>query len=352
MTKQDGSHLKGDSPVAAVVTALEDRQALAATAFERTRMPMVVTDARHPNYPIVLANQAFLNLTGYSAAEVLGRNCRFLQGEATSRAAVAEIRSGIRADRDVTVELLNYRKNGSAFWNQLHITPVHDDTGQLLYHFGSQIDQTKYREVQALEASEHRLLMEVDHRSKNVLALVDSITRLSQADDPHRYAAAVQRRVRSLSVTHQLLAQKNWQDVRLDEVCRAQLDFLHGHAIILEGPEVKVPAEAAQPLGLVIHELAVNAAEHGALSHGGGTLQVRWNKADNDNTFLLEWAEHGGPPVTKPSDLGFGLVMSEGTVRLQLFGDIQWRWEPTGLVTTIKIPDPSLHMADKGPFTR
>lgn len=87
-------------------------------------------------------------------------------GASASPAAVAEIRSAIRTESDVSVELLNYRKDGSSFWNQLHISPVHDEAGKLLYHLGSQLDQTKYREVQALEASEHRLLMEVDHRAK------------------------------------------------------------------------------------------------------------------------------------------------------------------------------------------
>jgi PAS domain S-box-containing protein len=85
--------------------------------LERTRMPMVVSDPRESDNPIILANEAFLEMCGYEREEVLGRNCRFLQGPDTSRAAVAEIRRSIAAGKEVTVELLNYRKDGSSFWS-------------------------------------------------------------------------------------------------------------------------------------------------------------------------------------------------------------------------------------------
>src|SRR3954471_11173822 len=103
-------------------------------------MPMVLSDARQEDNPIVLANQAFLDLTGYTAREVLGRNCRFLQGPGTSAADVEEIRLGLAAGRDVDVEIVNYRKDGSSFINQLAISPVIGADGTLLYYFGSQKD--------------------------------------------------------------------------------------------------------------------------------------------------------------------------------------------------------------------
>ncbi len=274
----------------------------------------------------------------------MGRNCRFLQGEGTSPAALAEIRSGIRTERDVSVELLNYRKDGSAFWNQLHLTPVHDDAGRLLYHFGSQIDQTKYRHVQALEASEHRLLMEVDHRAKNVLAIVDSIVRLSRADDPDHYAASVQQRVQSLAATHSLLAAKNWTGLQLAEVLTSQLHWIRPEQLTLQGPEVNVHPLAVQPLGLAIHEVAINAVQHGALSTPQGHVYVDWTKAEENDSFTLQWAEAGGPPVTEPNKQGFGLVMSDGIVRLQLLGHIERQWLPTGLLTTIHVPDTHLFL--------
>jgi PAS domain S-box-containing protein len=169
-------------------------------AFERTRMPMVVVDARAADYPIVLANKSFLDLTGYTAEEVIGRNCRFLQGIDTSPAAVAKIRAILREERTADVEILNYRKDGTAFWNRLHVSPIQDDDGKLLYFFGSQIDVTEYRRVRALEETEHRLLKEVDHRTKNALAIVESIVRLSNTESPARYAASIQNRVQAIAL--------------------------------------------------------------------------------------------------------------------------------------------------------
>jgi PAS domain S-box-containing protein len=124
---EPSSHLRGDRPAASSPEGLADRNALAAIAVERTRMPMVVTDMRQAGNPIVLANEAFLNLTGYTAAEVIGRNCRFLQGVGTSAAAVSEIRAAVSKEREIDIEILNYRKDGAAFWNQLSLSPVHND---------------------------------------------------------------------------------------------------------------------------------------------------------------------------------------------------------------------------------
>ncbi|XYD11842.1 PAS domain-containing protein (plasmid) [Methylobacterium sp. NMS12] len=115
-------------------------------ALERTRQPMVVTDPRLPDNPIVFANQAFLALTGYEAAEILGRNCRFLQGPETDPGAVASVRAAVAERREVKVSLLNYRKDGGTFWNELYLSPVFDGTGTLINFFASQVDVTRARE--------------------------------------------------------------------------------------------------------------------------------------------------------------------------------------------------------------
>ena len=95
-------------------------------AIETTRMPMLVTDPRQHDNPIVFANRAFLAMSGYSIDEVLKRNCRFLQGPATDRESVSTIREAIRSRRQVQIEILNYRKDGTTFWNALFISPVYD----------------------------------------------------------------------------------------------------------------------------------------------------------------------------------------------------------------------------------
>ncbi|AWK87959.1 hybrid sensor histidine kinase/response regulator [Azospirillum thermophilum] len=124
---------------------LEGRGDVFFAAVAMTRMPMVVTDPNQPDNPIVFANGAFFDLTGYEKDEVLGRNCRFLQGAQTDRETVAEIREAVRNRRPISLEVLNYKRDGSAFWNALFIGPVFDPQGKLLYFFASQMDITRRR---------------------------------------------------------------------------------------------------------------------------------------------------------------------------------------------------------------
>lgn len=329
----------GDEPIAASAQAYPDRKELASTAFERTRMPIVMTDAQHPDLPIVLVNKAFLDLTGYQAEEVIGRNCRFLQGEGTLPGAVAEIRAGLAKQQEVNVELLNYRKDGSAFWNKLHISPIYDDNGGLIYHFASQIDVTEYRKVQSLEASEHRLLMEVDHRAKNVLAVVDGIVRLSKSDDAALYAAAIQQRVQALSNAHALLAQRGWQEVPLEQIISGQVRSASSDRVTISGPEVMVPALDVQPLALTVHELIVNAEVHGALADSSGHVSINWTPKPEYGGFDLHWLE-AGARLSEKSESGFGTVMIDAMVQKQLGGSIDRQWTEDCLMIHISLPGP------------
>jgi len=127
---------------------LQDRGNIFFAAVEMTRMPMVVTDPRLPDNPIVFANGAFFDLTGYSDEEIMGRNCRFLQGPQTDRRTVDEVRKALAEERAVAVDILNYRKDGTLFWNALFIGPIFDEQGKLLYFFASQMDITERRSTQ------------------------------------------------------------------------------------------------------------------------------------------------------------------------------------------------------------
>lgn len=116
------------------------------SAVRATRMPMLITDPRQGDNPIVFANAAFSKLTGFERTEILGRNCRFLQGPETDRAEVSRLREAIQQRAPIELELLNYRKDGSAFWNKLLVSPVFDEDGDLRYFFASQFDVTLERE--------------------------------------------------------------------------------------------------------------------------------------------------------------------------------------------------------------
>lgn len=140
MAESVEANLSEVSPEALV--QLKDR-ALSAAAEGIT-----IADARLPDRPLIYVNAGFEKLTGYSREEVLGRNCRFLQGAGTEADAVTEVRSAVQEGRECTVEILNYRKDGFPFWNRLAITPVLDDTGEITHFIGIQSDVSDRRQAE------------------------------------------------------------------------------------------------------------------------------------------------------------------------------------------------------------
>nr|AML76718.1 putative LOV domain-containing protein [Pectiantia pentandra] len=117
-----------------------------ATTLERIEKNFVITDPRIPDNPIIFASDSFLELTEFSREEILGRNCRFLQGPETDQATVAKIRDAIRDQREITVQLINYTKSGKKFWNLFHLQPMRDQKGELQYFIGVQLDGSDHLE--------------------------------------------------------------------------------------------------------------------------------------------------------------------------------------------------------------
>ncbi|SFV32721.1 PAS domain S-box-containing protein [Devosia crocina] len=142
-----------------------------ASAVRSTRMPMLITDPRRPDNPIVFINDAFTKLTGYTRAEVLGRNCRFLQGAATNPDDVTRLRNAVARREPIETDLINYRKDGTSFWNRLLISPVFDDSGDLIYFFASQFDVSPDRNrVKELQLSHEELENEIERRMLDISA--------------------------------------------------------------------------------------------------------------------------------------------------------------------------------------
>jgi two-component sensor histidine kinase len=192
--------------------------------------------------------------------------------------------------------------------------------------------------VQTLEASEHRLLMEVDHRAKNVLAVVDSFVRLSRSEDPAQYAASVQQRIQALSQAHIMLAESGWKEVSLEEILKGQLLRYGRRNVELDGPDVPIAPLDVQPLTLVIHELAANAAVHGALSAATGKLRIQWQGTGTPGGFRLIWRETGTKAPTSDLKKGFGTLMAGAMVEKQLAGRMNRDWLEDGLKIVLEIP--------------
>nr|AML77163.1 putative LOV domain-containing protein [Pogostemon sp. BC-2016] len=117
-----------------------------ATTLERIEKNFVITDPRLPDNPIIFASDSFLELTEYTREEILGRNCRFLQGPETDQSTVSMIRDAIRNQKEVTVQLINYTKSGKKFWNLFHLQPMRDQKGELQYFIGVQLDGSDHVE--------------------------------------------------------------------------------------------------------------------------------------------------------------------------------------------------------------
>jgi PAS domain S-box-containing protein len=218
---------------------LQDRGNIFFAAVEMTRMPMVVTDPRRPDNPIVFANGAFFDLTGYSDEEVIGRNCRFLQGPQTDPRTVDEVRLAVKERRAVAVDLLNYRKDGTPFWNALFIGPIFDKGGELLYFFASQMDiterrstQESYLQAQKMEAI-GQLTAGMAHDFNNLLQVINgnlevAMISLDRPDLARQQLERAQRAaMRAGKLTQQLLtfARKQRLEPRLININNLVFDF-------------------------------------------------------------------------------------------------------------------------------
>lgn len=286
--------------VAVDVTALKRAEAglrLREQALRAVESGILITEPTGPDNPIVFANPGFERLTGYAPEEILGRNCRFLQGPATDPATIAEIRRAVRERQSVAVELLNYRKDGTPFWNALSISPIRDDAGQLTHFVGVQTDVTERRQLEAqfhqaqkMEAL-GRLAGGVAHDFNNLLTIIAGygLLLLEQLPPGERARAMVSEMIdagdRAAGLTRQLLsfsrkARIEPQVLSLKDVvgdAQRLLRRVIGEDIdvgVRSDPDVgRVRADSGQ-LSQILLNLAVNARD--AMPGGGRlTIEVR-----------------------------------------------------------------------------
>lgn len=210
-------------------------------------------------------------------------------------------------------------------------------TGELLTVVETNTDITqKLKDQERLSL----LAREVDHRAKNMLAVIQSLMRLSRADTVRDYMQLVQGRVAALARAHTLLSESRWQGVSLRRLVGEELAPYRrrdDHRVRISGPEIAVAPAAAQPVAMVLHELATNAVKYGALSVANGHVEVVW-AAGRDSAVVLSWTELEGPPVAAAPEPGFGTMMIERTVRDQLGGSVELDWRSSGVACLITVP--------------
>lgn len=220
--------------------------------------------------------------------------------------------------------------DGSWRWHLSRARPVRapDD---VVHWYGTATDIHDRMEA---EEKVHVLLAEVNHRAKNMLALVQAVARQTVKGDPQDFLQRFESRVQALAASQDLLVSAGWDGIDLADLVRAQLAHfadLVGTRITLTGPPVALKSAAAQSLGMALHELSTNAGKYGALSGSEGTVEIRWSLGDGGQTLELVWAEHGGPTVSEPARRGFGSVVIGRMVEAALGGRVETRYDAAGL---------------------
>lgn len=314
-------------------------------AMAQTRMAVCLSDPNQPDDPIIFCNEAFERLTGYDESEIVGQNCRFLQGPRTDPKQVQRIREALKSESVAVIELLNYRKDGSTFWNALHLGPIYDEDGRLKYFFGSQWDITDIHQARAEESHAKAMAREVSHRLKNVFAVIGGIVNITgRAMDAKPVAQKINQRIQALGRSYEpTLDDAFLGTIEVGQAIRAVLSPYdpEGDRIRFIGNGARIEPNAISAIGLTLHELAVNATKFGALSTENGRVEVSWHHQTDDeerDALVVEWKESGGPRVAHPPEIsGTGFQISE-TLLQHSRGALDLDWQTDGLRARISLP--------------
>ena len=208
---------------------------------------------------------------------------------------------------------------------------------------GAVITMVDLSRRKAAEKQQSLLMRELDHRIKNTLTLVLSISTrtASNTDTVQAFQKAFSGRIQALAATHNLLLDKSWTSLELRDVIVSELaPYIEETAdqVTIEGLNVAVTPRAALAFGLVAHELATNAVKYGALSQQGGHVTVRAIGRDNEKNgaFVLEWRESGGPRVTAPERKGFGHTVIARSLQYSAGGGAEFDFDPSGVVCRVQ----------------
>ncbi len=333
------------------VDAIGERGGLFVEAVQRTRMPMLVTDATLRGNPITFANPAFVSLSGYSVDELLGQEPHFMNGAGTDPEAIERYTRAMDERQDATLEIVQYRKDGSAFRAMLFASPVEDGQGTITSHFLSYLDITarwqaeeslrlltaelesrvaeRTAELQAtntrlteLVAERDLLVIEVNHRAKNSLAVAAGLlgVQARRQSDPavREQFEAARERLDAMAKVHDLLS-KSEAGQRIDlafylvQLC----DALGG---IADRDRIRIRAEAdtgifldpdtAFPVGIALTELITNALKYAFPDGRSGIVLAQAQRTADGQVELLVHDDGVGMGQPPGGSLGFGLVRS------------------------------------------
>lgn len=330
---------------------VRERGGVFVEAVRLTRMPMIVTDAALPGNPVIFANAAFIKLSGYRSDELTGQDPHFMNGEGTDPDAIRRYEAAMAEGRDIDLEIVQYRKDGTAFRAMLFASPLDDGQGTVLHHFLSFLDITsrvqaeedlrrlaatleaqvaaRTRELSdanavlaGLLAEKVTLLAEVNHRAKNSLAIASSLLGIQgrRQADPKVKALfeEAQDRLMAMARVHDLLSKSETSQsvdlaTYLADLCEALRPITERDDCVLlasdADEDILVHAHQAIPLGIVVTELITNAVKYAFPPPVCGTIRVEARRCGEAEVELVVADDGVGMAgEVREGSLGFGLV--------------------------------------------
>lgn len=226
--------------------------------------------------------------------------------------------------------------------------PLFDSEGMLSGLAGVSVDISDMIKIQTREKM---LVREVEHRARNLLAVVQGIVALTKADNVDDMKSSLSKRIRALATTNGAIAASNWAGAELSDILSNELAPYKsddGDNISISGPSVILEPATAQSVTLIVHELTTNAAKYGCLSANAGKLQVQWsveNVPQGEDVLSLNWRERGGPMVSPPKKEGFGTTVIGVFGQERPGSSVDFAWETDGLIVSLVMPLPTVRTA-------
>jgi len=281
-------------------------------------------------------NDRFIEIAGWPRDALLAGGFQQITHPEDLDADLAHVAALLSGDSDTYVMEKRYvRQDGASVWVRLTVCLVRDAADRP-DHFVAIIDDiTQQKRTQE---TRDLLMREVDHRARNALMVVQSVVRLTSADEPAHFREKVLGRVDALARAQSSLSRSNWSGSTVEEVVSQEARSLAAPTCWrAEGREIRLTPEQVQPLSMILHELGTNATKYGALSAAGGKVIVKWDAGQEG--WRLRWTEQGGPAVRAPQTSGFGTRLIQ-RLAVELGGRIATEWRREGLVIELWVAPP------------
>jgi PAS domain S-box-containing protein len=332
----------------AAEAALREAQARLAATYENVVAGIAEVDDRER---FLRVNEAFCRISGYTREELLERGFTDLTHPDDLPEDRLDFTRQVAGEIDrYTAEKRYVRKDGQVRWIEVTSTTVADPQGDFAY--GVRMVQDITDRVQA-DRRQKLLLNELNHRVKNTLATVQSLAAQTArtCESVQEFRTRFEPRLIALSKAHDRLTRNRWEGANLREIVAEELapHQASGRRLDVTGPDLILTPRASLSLSMALHELATNAAKHGALSAEEGRLEIGWETQRTDSPFPtsveIVWAESGGPPVSEPGSAGFGSRLLRVTAA-ELEGQMSMEFKPSGIVWTLCFPLPGAQKQD------